>query len=515
MSFVPKLYSAELEGIEAELVEVEADINVGLHAFNIVGLADKAVSEAKERVNSALKNSQIKPPTKENRRITVNLAPADVKKAGSRFDLPIALAYLLASGQLKNFPAEGKMFVGELSLDGNLRPISGALNIALLARQAGLEEIYLPAANAPEAAVIREIKVFPIKRLAEIIEHLEGKSGIVPLAVKETVPAYPSSLVRIEDIKGQDFAKRALAIAAAGGHNLLMSGPPGTGKTMLAQALAGLLPLPLFEEMLEMTKIYSASGLNTRTPLINFRPFRSPHHSSSLIALIGGGSNPKPGEISLAHRGILFLDEIPEFHRDVLEALRQPLEHGAVTIARAKKSLVFPAKFILAAAMNPCPCGYFNDQEKECRCTANEVFRYQKKISGPFLDRIDLQLEVPRLPLEELIARKDSGGETGETEKWRQMINRARQHQTDRFEKSEPRIYTNAEMASKQAETAAALESDAEIFLKKMLEKSFLSARGYYRVLKIARTIADLSDEENVRQEHLAEAFQYRLKTNE
>ncbi|MDP1706655.1 MAG: YifB family Mg chelatase-like AAA ATPase [bacterium] len=513
MSLVPKLYSAELEGIEAELVEVEADINVGLHSFNIVGLADKAVSEAKERVNSALKNSQIKPPTKENRRITINLAPADLKKAGSRFDLPIALAYLLASGQLKNFTTENKIFIGELSLDGALRPIAGSLNIAIAAAKAGLKEIFLPAANAPEAAILKNIKVFPLKTLTEAIEHLEEKKLIEPLIGQEIQSIESPTLIKISDIKGQLFAKRALTIAAAGGHNLLMSGPPGTGKTMLAQSLVGLLPPPNFEEMIEMTKIYSANGLNRESPVINYRPFRAPHHSSSLIAIVGGGSMPKPGEISLAHRGILFLDEIPEFHRDVLEALRQPLENGSVAIARAKKSLIFPAKFILVAAMNPCPCGYFNDQEKECRCTANEVFRYQKKISGPFLDRIDLQLEVPRVSLEEL-RNKESGNEK-EVEEIENKIKKARQRQNERLMAFEPRIYTNAEMTSKQTDMIVSLETTAENFLKQMLEKSFLSARSYYRILKIARTIADLADEESVRKEHLAEAFQYRLKNNE
>lgn len=507
-----KIYSAELEGIEAKPIEVETDINVGLHSFNIVGLADKALNEAKERVNSALKNSGVKPPNKENRKITVNLAPADVKKTGSQYDLAIAVGYLLASKQIRGFESRDKVFIGELSLEGALRPVSGALNISRLAEKLNFKFLFLPKQNALEAAVIKGIKIIPVSHLEELINHLEERELIAAQPVTEFEPGQNQALVDISEIKGQESAKRALLVAASGGHHLLMTGPPGAGKTMMAQALVSVLPPLSLEEAIEISQIYSAAGLLKENNFLNFRPFRSPHHSASPVSVVGGGAIPKPGEISLAHRGILFLDEIPEFRRDLLEALRQPLESGQICVSRAKTTLMFPAKFSLVAAMNPCPCGYFGDSEKECRCTANEVFRYQKKISGPLLDRIDIQIEVPRVKIEQLRSKQR---DTAVSEKIKNSVIKARRIQTERFRGSKPKIHLNSETTSKQVDEMITFDQNAESFLKNILEKSFVSARGYYRILKIARTIADLEESERVKAEHLAEAFQYRVREKE
>ncbi len=509
-----RIYSAELEGIKAKLIEVEVDLNVGLHAFNIVGLADKALNEAKERVNSALKNSGIKPPNRENRRITVNLAPADVKKAGSHYDVAIALGYLKATEQIKEFDAKNKIFVGELALDGRLRPVNGALNIAEMAEKRGFEYLLLPAMSANEAAIVKRIRVIPLETLQDAIDFLEERKSIAPEIFK------PAALQEItapdfSEIKSQENAKRAFTVAAAGSHNLLIVGPPGVGKSLLAQALVGILPRLSLEEAIEITKIYSAAGLAPRG-LIQQRPFRSPHQTASIVAVIGGGTDPKPGEISLAHRGILFLDEVPEFQKNILEALRQPMESGTVHVARAKSSLVFPAKFTLVAAMNPCPCGYYGDQEKECKCSAYEVIRYQKKISGPLMDRIDLQIKVQRVKISDLRGKNNIEPTSPSIKK---LVEQARKVQAERFGKlfsrralsNHGKIQTNSEMSSRQAEEMIKFEPGAEQFLE-TLDKSRLSPRGYYRLLKTARTIADLESKEKVAVEHLAEAFSYRLR---
>ena len=504
-----KVHSAELEGIKAKLIEVEVDLNVGLHSFNIVGLADKAVSEAKEGVNSALKNSGVKPPARENRKITVNLAPADVKKAGSQYDLAIALGYLLATKQIKDFETSDKVFAGELALDGRLRPISGALNISETARDSGFKFLFLPKENAAEAAAIKDLKIIPLQNLTEAIDFLEGRQNIEPAVFKDKEEGVENSLVDFSEIKGQEHAKRALVIAASGGHNLLMIGPPGVGKSLLAQALTGILPGLSREEAIEITKIYSAAGLAPGGLLKN-RPFRAPHQTASVVAIVGGGQDPKPGEISLAHRGVLFLDELPEFQKNILEALRQPMESGTVRVARAKNTLTFPSRFSLIAAMNPCPCGFYGDPEKECRCGAYEVIRYQKKISGPLLDRIDLQIKVPRIDLKELRQKRIGNPESQTIKK---QVESVRSIEKERFKKlsGNRRIQTNAEMSSKQTEEFVNLDKAAEDFLE-TLDKTRLSPRGYYRLLKTARTIADLDEKEKVSAEHLAEAFSYRLR---
>lgn len=499
-----KVFSAELEGINAQPIEVEVDLGVGLHSFNIVGLADKAVNEAKERVNSALKNSATKPPNRENRRITVNLAPAHIKKNGSQYDLAIAVGYLLATKQVAEFDADNKLFVGELALDGRLRPVHGALNFAEAARKNNFEYLVLPKENANEASAISKLKIIPAESLSEVVDFLEGKKGIAPanFSPEETRLL---SVPDFSEIRGQEQAKRAAIIAAAGGHNMLMVGPPGSGKSLLAQALSGILPRLHTPEAIEITKIYSAAGLSPGG-LIASRPFRSPHQTASLVSVVGGGTNPKPGEVSLAHRGILFLDELPEFPRNVLEALRAPMEAGVVHVARAKGTMAFPAKFALVAAMNPCPCGYYGDPEKDCRCGAYEVVKYQNKISGPLLDRIDLQVKVPRVRVSEL-RTASAGGETSES--IRKKIELAREKQSVRFKNL--KIKTNSEMSSKQTEELANLEPQAEAFLAS-LDKTKISPRGYYRLLKTARTIADLADKQKISAGDLAEAWSYRFK---
>lgn len=518
-----KIFSGALQGLNAQLIEVETSAVSGLKSFAIVGLADTAIKEAKERVGSAIKSLNLKPPQTQAQRIVVNLAPADIKKEGSLYDLPIAIAYLLASEQIQANPNQ-TIFVGELALDGTLKPVRGALSLALMAKNLGFKQIVLPKTNSQEASLANfqnneaKLQIIGAENLKQVISFLEKRIDIAPTATPEINNQNLANNFEIDFawIRGQSFAKRGLEIAAAGSHHLFLLGPPGAGKTLLAKSLVSILPDLSPQEMIELTQIYSTAGLLRNSACLWQRPFRSPHHSASAASIVGGGSPPRFGEITLAHRGILFTDEFPEFHRDVLESLRQPMEEGKITVLRAKANLEFPAKFSLVASANPCPCGFHGDQEKECKCSHGQVASYQRKLRGPLIDRFDIFCWVPAVKYEDIIdpirdeisntnkAREETSQEV------KARIQLARAIQQERFKNED--IFTNSEMNIPLIKKHCQIDAASALMLKEMMDTRQITARGFHRILKTSRTIADLAQSNDILAEHIREASAYRFR---